>query len=219
MKKYFSVLCLALTFFLFPLCASAYPVSSYKISGFIDNDNSSQLAADHLKRVDVGDSFRLFMTVQKLTPNDYFIGLSGKLGQQHIAPENAGGFYYGNDNGLSGLGVNSYGISNLTPETDDQISGGHLYITLRGQELFYPYTNMPEELRLVDSNGLIRPENFIEGRISLNFWAIAEGLGRELDLNGTITSIKSIPEPRSLLLLVLGLLILTTFRNRRTESL
>src|SRR5690606_38499905 len=184
---------------LLALCSyvSAYPVTSYAIDGYINDDPSTQAATNHLSQMNVGDPFSLLMSVQKISANDHIVDIFGVLGTQHLVSGGADGFYYGNDGGLSGLGVNCWGISPISPEDGEQITPSQLYISLRGQELYYPYTAMPDELRLIDTEGRLNLTNFVEGRLSLNFYS---AMGNEFDLFGTITGIRKAPVPEPLVI-------------------
>lgn len=201
--------------FVFPFSSYlfAYPISSYVITGCVNNDINSQIATDRLKHISPGDLFTLQMSIQKTNSNEYQIDLFGRLGDQKISAGLGNAFYYGNDNGLSGLGVTTRELSDLTPKGKAEITPYGLSMALRGQELYYPLQPMPDELRIIDDNGLINPKNFVEGTMWLNFFSSLDG---DLGLSGIIKDIRAVPvgEPSMISLL----LIMGTFAVMRTVS-
>jgi hypothetical protein len=197
----------------------AYPLSSYVITGCVNSDINSQTAASQLKHISAGDIFTLQMSIQQTTANEYQIDLFGKLGDQEIKAGLGQAFYYGNDNGLSGLGVTTWGLSDLTPKGSAEITSSGLSMALRGQELYYPTQPMPNELRIIDDNGVINPKNFVEGTMWLNFFSSLDG---DLGLSGVIQDIRAVPvsEPSmiSLMLMTGSFLVMGTLRRRQNCS-
>ena len=215
MRRLISLLCaLPFSSYLF-----AYPISSYVITGYVNSDINSQTATSQLKHISTGDLFTLQMSIQQTTASEYQIDLFGKLGDQEIKAGSGQAFYYGNDNGLSGLGVNTWDLSELTPKGNAEITPNGLSLALRGQELYYPYQPMPDELRIIDENGLINPKNFVEGTMWLNVFSSLDG---DLGLSGVIKDIRAVavsePSMLSLMLMMGAFVAMRSLRSRQHRS-
>jgi hypothetical protein len=197
----------------------AYPISSYVITGYVNSDINSQTATSQLKHISTGDLFTLQMSIQQTTASEYQIDLFGKLGDQEIKAGSGQAFYYGNDNGLSGLGVNTWDLSELTPKGNAEITPNGLSLALRGQELYYPYQPMPDELRIIDENGIINPKNFVEGTMWLNFFSSLDG---DLGLSGVIKDIRAVavsePSMLSFMLMMGAFVAMRSLRSRQHRS-
>ncbi|MEX2475923.1 PEP-CTERM sorting domain-containing protein [Marinobacter sp.] len=197
-----------------PAIGVSAPIWNYDLAGKVSGPAES---ADYLRDIAIGDDFLIKMTLS-YENSEHKVSFFGNIGQWHFSQQDTVAFYASGDASTERF-YTPGSSSPLNPPIGNlgDIDPVDVYLTFLGFDQL-GLEPIPEEQRLVKTDGRMDPAWFHSGTFSFNFWAIVDpntGAGIESDLSGKILSVIEVPEPATAWLLSLGGFAMVCFRALR----